>query len=166
MPEILLERVDVNPASSDEYGRTPLFLAVGPERIRVVRMPLEPRPFSHQISSNGGRTRQISVPTACPEEVELLGPVSQQEGIISDTRQHHGSHFSLFLEPTRSAPGSTDSQAQPHIRHCPRPPPSCCLQGHWDVIEWPRRLCIVLSASVSLYLNICKNPIFPIYEYM
>ena len=60
--EILLEREDVNPVSSDGYDRTPLFLTVGPGRIGVVRLSPEPRSSSHQVSSNGGLTRRIPVP--------------------------------------------------------------------------------------------------------
>lgn len=57
----------------------------GLERIGVVRLLPEPRPFSHQISPNADLTRRTSVPVARPEEVELLDPLPQQEGIISDT---------------------------------------------------------------------------------
>ena len=89
--------------------------------------------------------------------------MSQQEGINSDTGHSTTEAISLSSLNQLEAPRFSSPATHPTR---PPTPPSCCLQGHWEVIEWPRRLCVVLSASVSLYLNIRKNPIFPIYEYM
>ena len=102
--KILLERSGINLDSSQSDGLTLLSLVALSNPNDIMSPPLESRPFSHEISPTIQQTQQSSVPTMSAP----VGPISQPEGIISDTR-HDVTEVIPFPHSDRPPPGQLEA---------------------------------------------------------
>ena len=154
--KIPLEPGDVNSESSDNDGRTAPVHAKRSQKIDVVRLLSEPRPFDHKTSQTGDLALEVSSPAPSAQEEVDPCQVSQQQGIFPHIR--HATTEATSFPPLDQSP-LNQLQAHPPVSAlAPIPASHVSLDSTISQDSTPPRDCMAAFCHI---LHRLKCRIFP-----